>query len=159
MIVFLVVGILVGAGVGIGVGYVMFDSDDAAAEETYWFYVDYGDKTDATHVNGWYSGTGTSLNSAIDGALASLDFKRNSYDMAGEINGIGGDVGYSWMSWVWMLTTYENDFDGCWVGDKGVTVSIGNAMYLGYSVYDAFWNPVLDPYDDESWDQDGPFKA
>ena len=67
MIVFLVVGILVGAGVGIGVGYVMFDEDNSDIRTEYWFYLD--DGTGDGNVTGWYSGISDSPFGGFEAAM------------------------------------------------------------------------------------------
>jgi hypothetical protein len=167
MIVFLIAGILVGAGVGIGVGYVMFDGDDAAGEETYWFYIDYGAEADATHVNGWVSNNATDFKSALKNIFGS-DLALNETEVfINSIKGIENDVwsntlgGSSWMTWFWKSSSFEVvDLWNAWVSGPGLNTTLGNVMYLGFGFVDPVsFASTIDPNTTVAWKIGGPFPA
>ena len=169
MIVFLVVGILVGAGVGIGVGYVMFDSDDSAGDETYWFYMDYGSEADATHVNGWVSSEAANAMSALKNIFRNDLVMNENTGFIGSVKGIENDVwdnalgGANWMTWMWKSSSFETaDLWGGWVNGPGLNNTLGNATYLGFGFVDPVtYESSIDPNAaaTDAWKTGGPFPA
>ncbi len=89
-----VVALVVGILLGVAVGYAAFhkevkdDNNNDDTNETYWFYIYFGD--DAVNTK-WYSGTGPDSSEAFDAAMekAGLDYTiKNGY--LSEIAGVEG---------------------------------------------------------------------
>jgi len=148
IIAFLIVGVLVGAAAGIGIGYVAFKNNDnnSNTETTYWFYIDYGDAADATHVNTWVSAKATDAVSGFEKAMsdAGIAYSDDSYGYTGDIAGVAGDRSYSWMGWLWVGTEFDDyTFWGWQSGD--FHDCIGNVFYCGYSTYTSSGMAILEP--------------
>lgn len=88
--VYAVVALLVGAVIGVGAGYVLFNSsgDDSSAEESYSFYLYFGDDDKRTK---WYTADGTDATDAFDKAMkaANLSYEVSSIGYVGTIDGEG----------------------------------------------------------------------
>ena len=97
VIVYAVVGIIIGAIIGVGVGYVMWNgsSDDNNTTdpntETYNYYLYFGDDDQRT---GWYSAEGTDAATAFDSAMkaADIEYTVSNYGYIGSIGGEDGAI-------------------------------------------------------------------
>ncbi|MCL2295658.1 MAG: hypothetical protein FWC29_01070 [Methanomassiliicoccaceae archaeon] len=159
-ILFLVVGILVGAAVGIAAGYVIGNS---SSNETYWYYIDYGDYATSATENGWISAESDTV---INGLFKALDKKGVEYEITdtGWITSINGvypvwdaSTSDSWGSWIWTINGYTAY--GAWAKNSGFDVTLGTIFFIGVTGYDKDYNPTLDPNDEAGWKTGGPFKA
>lgn len=91
-----VVALIVGILVGVGVGYAAFhgsnNNNDSNTDETYWFYLYFGDNAVNTK---WYSATGTDATDAFDKAMknADLDYEVSKWGYISSIDDKGADNG------------------------------------------------------------------
>ena len=92
-----VVALVVGILVGVGVGYAAFhgsnsNNNDSNTDETYWFYLYFGDNAVNTK---WYSATGTDATDAFDKAMksAELEYEVSSWGYISSVDGKGADNG------------------------------------------------------------------
>lgn len=113
VIVYAVVGIIIGAIIGVGVGYVMWNggSDDNTTDpntETYSYYLYFGADDQRT---GWYSAEGTDAATAFDSAMkaADIEYTVSSYGYIGSIGGEdGATFGWFIAQYLYEGTTYED---------------------------------------------------
>lgn len=159
--------LLVGLVIGVAVGYGVFHTDSAEKNETYWFYIDYGMKADATHVNGWYSGEATNT---VDAFKKSFDKAKIAYELGDGgwvkiLNGITSENSNGWHIWSWDSVKFNSIgtkiYSSWFAPNVAMGDSVGNVFYLGFFNYDPVTNkPVAGPYDNlAGWSTSGPFKA
>jgi hypothetical protein len=163
-IVFLVVGILVGAAAGAAIGYLMWNgsgNNDAAQETTYWYYIDYGNYESSDAQNGWISAKSDNV---VNGLIKALGETKNVIDNeSGFITSINGvepiwtETGENWGSWLWTSNSNNISF-GKWAEGPGLDITQGIFFYIGV----ASWDPVTyalvtDPNAESAWKTGGPF--
>ena len=135
VILFAVVGIVIGAAIGVGVGYMCWHSD--VGEQTYWFYIDYGTAADDSHVNGWVSVKSTSAADAIK-KVPGAELKGEGSEMY--LDGINGVVGNNtppyvyWAVYIvngdyYSLTDFEKEFS---YSNMGFGNAYSTVFYLAY---------------------------
>lgn len=155
LIAFVVLALLVGTGVGVGIGSLTWNDGDES--QTYWFYIDYGDKTDDAHKNGWVSVTGTSTADAVKKIPGVKTTNSTTYGTSLDgINGIENETTSGGKYWAQFIR--NGDYTGASDFEKNFTSSnfgLGNTyctcMYLFYST----WGTVAT---DDGWMNTGPFK-
>lgn len=93
-VVALVVGILVGVGVGYAAFHGSNDNNNSNTDDTYWFYLYFGDNAVNTK---WYSATGANATDAFDKAMKNADLKYtiSTYGYVGTIDGKGDNAWYT----------------------------------------------------------------
>ncbi len=160
-IAYLVAALLIGAGVGVGIGYVAFHTDDGA-NDSYSIYLDYGDKADATHVNGWYTANGSDYSVAMKAAMdkAGLKIELDSYGGFADINGIVGDGSTtSWITWQWTANKFDSNLWG-WNSTSGPGTEVSNVIYVGFTEYtfsESTMKYEMNPNATTAWKTGGPF--
>ena len=155
LIVFAVVGVLIGAAIGVGIGFAVFHNDKE--EQTYWFYIDYGAKADADHVNGWVSVKATSTADAVKKIPGVKTSESETYGTSLDgINGVesGGSGEPYWGQWIRNgdyagATDFEKNFSS---SNFGLGKTYCTVMYLGYYT----WGTIPT---DAGWKTTGPFAS
>ena len=120
MMMFAAVGIVVGLLIGVGVGYAVFNSSSSSndADETYYFYLNFGDEDVRTK---WYSASGANADEALAKALDGTEIKINY--------GKSGYPSFTESSWGQFVYTYN---------DTDKLACDGSTVYAQYDSYGGF---------------------
>jgi len=155
-IVFLVVGLVVGAAAGFGIGYFLYNEEDPAT--TYWFYIDHnggdGDNDDM-----WISSTG---DSPLDAMIKAFEKNEIDHDVGDDgwissLDGLNSDSSLSWMSFLWTKSNFDTQWPQ-WATTPGFNVTIGEVFYLVLTAWNFTTNePVSSPSLTDKWMGEGPF--
>jgi hypothetical protein len=154
-VLFLVVGILIGAAIGAAAGFVLTNN---SKDTTYWYYIDY---SDPAVDNQWIS---AKSDNAFDGFTKALDDNKIEYVLSGtmitSINGVEPDYfadGKSWGSWLWTIES-NNPSLWAWQPTAGLDLTIGSVFYIGVTAFDPVtYAPTLKPDNLTAWKTGGPF--
>ncbi|MFA6804599.1 MAG: hypothetical protein WCR17_01255 [Candidatus Methanomethylophilaceae archaeon] len=170
------VGLVVGILIGAGVGYVLFHSSGSDNNETYWFYLNFGE---SNAENGWYSGDATNATDGFDAAMdkAGFEYEVSSYGYIGTIDGVGtsgwylcsysysetsedaAEASILYASVSFGTLTYSNgwkSFSGYGIDDSGLKLFESNSTIFYFSVYNSDWS-ASSPVSDTEWMAGGPF--
>jgi len=74
VVVFAVVALVIGAAIGVGIGFIAFNKNSNNTDETYYFYLNFGDNDVKTK---WYSATGSNVDNALEKAMKDANITVN----------------------------------------------------------------------------------
>ena len=156
LITFAVVGVLIGAAIGVGIGFAVF-GNNKAEEQTYWFYIDYGDKADASHVNGWVDVKAANLPDAVKKIPGVKTSESATYGLS--LDGINGvDSGANMGDPYWGQYIRNGDYYGATDFEKNFSFSNfglgGTYCTVMYFAYGTGTIPT-----DTGWKTTGPFAS
>lgn len=101
---FLAVALVIGLVIGAAAGFFLWgnNGDTGNEDETYWFYINFGDGDERT---AWYSGEGKSVSEGFDAAMVSagMDYTLSEYGYLSEIGGVNA----SWSSFNYLYGEYN----------------------------------------------------
>lgn len=181
VMVYAVVALVVGAIVGVGIGYAVFhgDSKDCSdnSDETYSFYLYFGDNDVKTK---WYSAEGADATAAFDKAMkdAGMKYEVSEWGYIGSIDGKGADTaGWYIAQYLYNDTTkaaaessinYPTESYGClkvsngWAqisgydGVEGLKLCEFSSNIFFMSMYNADYS-AASPVSTTLWQTSGPF--
>ncbi len=137
---FLAVALVVGLAIGAAAGFFLWGSngDSGNENETYWFYINFGDGDERT---AWYSGEGKSVSEGFDAAMVSagMEYTLNY----GYLQGIDG-VNASWSSFNYLYNGYTADAQAMSIGYPNYsaesTLFISSNGWSTFNGYGSFMN-------------------
>jgi len=182
MIAFLAIAVAVGLAAGAGIGYVVFDEEPV--EETYWYYLYFGENDDR---NKWYSATGSDATVAFDKAMDAAGFEWTKSN-GGYISSVD-ETGSLWAIYNYLWDIYTEDaasasiagyesgwfsFSNGWkefsgfdidekkdpAGAEKMKLFESNSNVFILTLYDSSWMPIITPHSGYAdWKSSGPFAA
>ncbi len=176
-ITFIVAALVVGAALGAGIGFIMFGNSDSNAEETYSYYIYFGE---GEAKNGWYTAKATDASAGFDKAMknAGMEWEKSPWGYIKSVNGESGSSGWAVFEYLYKdcnsdAQTGSISYASGWRAFAGYTVTGEDDPSLKLKQSDSnvwflsLYGPapeytMINPWDDavsNKWMNSGPFAS